>query len=168
MFLPAVEVLECGGQRLNHQFIARIEMFVETTDSNTGLLHHIGNTDAFETEFAKPPGRNAHDPSVCLRLISLRITHLPSPFLPESVWIAPIVALNDVRTYMGFSATFKRNRLVRVFGPSTFIDKAETAIEGGSADFQEALIGGRLIPSPCRLLVRQPDTHAAVELRLTE
>src|SRR5260370_25122183 len=77
MFLPAVEVLECGGQRLNHQFIARIEMFVETTDSNTGLLHHIGNADAFETEFAKPLGRNAHDPSVCLCLITLRITHRP-------------------------------------------------------------------------------------------
>src|SRR5882757_9330098 len=79
MFFPAVEVLECGGQRLNLQFIARIEMFVEATDSNTGLLHHIGNADAFETEFAKPLGRNAHDPSVCLCLISFRITHLVLP-----------------------------------------------------------------------------------------
>src|ERR1700733_654009 len=89
MFLPAVKVLECGGQRLNHQFIARIEMLVETTDSNTGLLHHISNADAFETEFAKPLGRDPHDPSVCLLLIALRITHLPSPFLAESAWIAP-------------------------------------------------------------------------------
>src|SRR5260370_21951661 len=98
MFLPAVEVLEGRGQRLHHQFIARIEMFVETTDSNTGLLHHIGNANAFETEFAKPLGRNAHDPSVCLCLITLRITHLPSPFLPESARIAPIVTLNKVGT----------------------------------------------------------------------
>jgi len=42
MFLPAFEVLKCGGQRLNHQLIARIEMFVKTNESNTGLLHHIG------------------------------------------------------------------------------------------------------------------------------
>jgi len=28
-----------------------MEMFVETADSNTGLLHHIGNADAFQTEF---------------------------------------------------------------------------------------------------------------------
>ena len=54
MFLPALEVLERGGQCLNHQFIARIEMFVETTDGNTGLLHRIGNANVFETEFAKP------------------------------------------------------------------------------------------------------------------
>src|SRR5882757_8541409 len=141
MFFPAVEVLECGGQRLNLQFIARIEMFVEATDSNTGLLHHIGNADAFETEFAKPLGRNAHDPSVCLRLISLRIAHPQSPFLPESAWNAPIVTLNNVRAYTGFSTAFKRHPLVRVFRPPMFIDKAETAIEGGSADFQEALIG---------------------------
>src|ERR1700685_258465 len=87
MFLPAVEVLECGGQRLNHQFIARIEMFVETADSNTGLLHHIGNADAFQPEFAKPLGSNAHDPSVRLRLVTLRITHLLSPSLPESAWM---------------------------------------------------------------------------------
>src|SRR5580692_11611744 len=91
MFLPAVEVLECGGQRLNHQFIARIEMFVETTDSNTGLVHHIGNADAFETKFAKPPGRNAHDPSVCLHLIFLRITHLPLNISPESACSVPNV-----------------------------------------------------------------------------
>ncbi len=71
MFLPAVKVLECGGQRLNHEFIARIEMFVETADGNTGLLHHVGNADAFETELAKPLGRNLHDPSVCLRLTAL-------------------------------------------------------------------------------------------------
>src|SRR5580658_9278010 len=89
MFLPAVEVLECGGQSLNHQSIARIEMFVETADSNTGLLHDIGNAYAFQTEFAKPLGSNAHDPSVRLRLVTLRITHLPSPSLPESAWIAP-------------------------------------------------------------------------------
>src|SRR5260370_14295391 len=117
MFLPAVEVLECGGQRLNHQFIARIEMFVETTDSNTGLLHHIGNADAFEAEFAKPLGRNAHDPSVCLRLIFLRITHLPSPFLPEFESLAPIVTLDNVRASIGFSTIFKRKPLVRVFRP---------------------------------------------------
>src|SRR5580658_6608485 len=79
MFLPAVEVLECGGQRLNHQFITRIEMFVETADGNTGLPHHVGNADAFEAEFAKPLRRNPHDTRVCLRLIPLRRTHLPSP-----------------------------------------------------------------------------------------
>jgi hypothetical protein len=50
-------------------------MFVETADSNAGLLHDIGNADAFQTEFAKPLGSNAHDPSVRLRLITLRITH---------------------------------------------------------------------------------------------
>src|SRR5260370_33756446 len=125
MFLPAVEVLECGGQRLNHQFIARIEMFVETTDSNTSLLHHIGNADAFETDFAKPLGSNAHDPCVCLRLISLRITHLQSPFLPESAWLAPIVTFNNRRPSIGFSTTFRRNPLVRVFRPPTFIAKTE-------------------------------------------
>src|SRR5258707_9032070 len=138
-------------------------MFVETTDSNTGLLHHIGNADAFEAEFAKPLGRNAHDPSVCLRLIFLRITHLPSPFLPEFEWLAPIVTLDNVRASIGFSTIFKRKPLVRVFRPPTFIDKAETAIEGGSADFQEALIGGRLIPSQGSLIVRKPNNHAVVE-----
>src|SRR5580704_2037554 len=104
-------------------------MFVKPANSNTGLLHHIGNADAFETEFAKPLGRNAHDPIVCLRLISLRITHLPSPFLPVSAWIAPIVTLNNVRAYMGFSTTFQRNPLVRVFRPRPFTNKAELAVE---------------------------------------
>src|SRR5580700_11160927 len=64
-------------------------MFVKPANSNTGFLHHIGNADAFETEFAKPLGSNAHDPSVRLRFVTLRITHLPSPSLPESAWIAP-------------------------------------------------------------------------------
>src|ERR1700733_7110111 len=64
-------------------------MFVETADSNTGFLHDIGNADAFQTEFTKPLGSNAHDPSVRLRLVTLRITHLPSPSLPEFAWIAP-------------------------------------------------------------------------------
>src|SRR6202047_5345917 len=72
-------------------------MFVKTTHSNTGLLHHIGNADAFETEFAKPLGRNAYDPSVCLCLTSFRITHLSSPLLPERAGQAPIAALTDVR-----------------------------------------------------------------------
>jgi hypothetical protein len=31
------------------QLVARVEMFVKATDSITGLLHHIGNADAFET-----------------------------------------------------------------------------------------------------------------------
>jgi hypothetical protein len=64
-------------------------MFVETADSNAGLLHDIGNADAFQTEFAKPLGSNAHDPSVRLRLVTLRITHLPSPSLPESIHGSP-------------------------------------------------------------------------------
>src|SRR5580658_10389952 len=64
-------------------------MFVKPADSNTGFLHHIGNADAFETELAKPLGSNTHDPSVRLRLVTLRIAHPPSPSLPESTWIAP-------------------------------------------------------------------------------
>src|SRR3984957_17884380 len=92
MFLPAVEVQECGGESLNHQFIVSIEMFVETADSNTGLLHHIGNADAFETEFAKPPGRNAYDPTVCLLLISFRIPLRSSPYFPDPADLAPTVA----------------------------------------------------------------------------
>jgi hypothetical protein len=54
MFLPAVEVQECGGQRLNHEFIARLEVLVKPAHSDTSLLHHIGNADAFETELAEP------------------------------------------------------------------------------------------------------------------
>src|ERR1700722_2768651 len=64
-------------------------MFVETADSNTGLLHDIGNADAFETEFAKPPGRNTYYPTVCLRLISFRIPHHSSSLLPEPAELAP-------------------------------------------------------------------------------
>src|SRR5271170_6105267 len=64
-------------------------MFVETADRNPGLLHHIGNADAFEAKFAKPFGSNFHNPSVRLRLVTLRITHLPSPSLPESALMAP-------------------------------------------------------------------------------
>src|SRR5580698_2180258 len=65
-------------------------MFVETADSNTVLLHYIGNADAFQAEFAKPLGGNAHDPSVRLCLVTLRITHLPSPSLPEPhLWLPP-------------------------------------------------------------------------------
>src|SRR5579872_705251 len=64
-------------------------MFVKPTHSGTGLLHHIGNTDALETEFAKPLGCDFYDPSVRLCLVTLRITHLPSPSLPDSTWIAP-------------------------------------------------------------------------------
>jgi hypothetical protein len=64
---------------------------------------------------------------------------------------------------MGFSTTFQRNPLVRVFRRPPFTDKAETAVEGGSADFQEALIGGRLIPSQGSLIVRKPNNHAVVE-----
>src|SRR5882762_6207094 len=67
-----------------------MEMLVKTTDSYTGLLHHIGNADAFETKFAKPLGRNPYDPSVCLCLISFRITHLSTPLLPEPAGFAPI------------------------------------------------------------------------------
>src|SRR5260370_26912664 len=67
-------------------------MFVKTTDSNTGLLHHIGNADAFKTEFAKPLGRDAYDPSVCFCLISFRITHLSSRFLPKRAGFALIAA----------------------------------------------------------------------------
>src|SRR5260370_22587805 len=59
-------------------------MLVKTTDGNTGLLHHIGNADAFETEFAKPLGRNAYNPSVCVYLISFRIAHLSSPLLSRT------------------------------------------------------------------------------------
>jgi hypothetical protein len=55
---------------------------VEATDSNTGFLHHIGNADAFEAEFTRPPGCDSHNPNVRLRLISLRVAHLPSPSLP--------------------------------------------------------------------------------------
>ena len=62
---------------------ARIEMFVETADRNAGLLHYIGNADAFQTEFAKPLGSNSHDPSVRLRLVTLRITHLASSSFPD-------------------------------------------------------------------------------------
>src|SRR5271169_2836844 len=65
-------------------------MFVETADSNTSLLHDIGNADALQTEFAKPLSSNAHDPSVCLRLVTLRITHRSPPSLPESAWTAPV------------------------------------------------------------------------------
>jgi hypothetical protein len=36
---------------------------------------------------------------------------------------------------MGFSTTFQRNPLVRVFRPPPFTDKAETAVEGGSVGF---------------------------------
>jgi NAD(P)H-binding len=39
-------------------------MFVKTADSNTNLPHHIGDANAFETEFAKLVGCNPHDPSV--------------------------------------------------------------------------------------------------------
>src|SRR5882757_4251592 len=61
-------------------------MFVKPAGSNTRFLHHIGNADAFETELAKPLGGDVHDPSVRLRLVTLRSTHLPSPSLPESAW----------------------------------------------------------------------------------
>src|SRR6267154_2557164 len=64
-------------------------MFVKPTNSGTGLLHHIGNADALETELAKPLGSNFYDPSVRLCLVTLRITHLPSPSLPDSTRIAP-------------------------------------------------------------------------------
>src|ERR1700722_3973244 len=64
-------------------------MFVEPADRDAGLLHHIGNADAFQTEFAKSLGSDADDPSMRLCLVALRITHLPSPSLPESAWIAP-------------------------------------------------------------------------------
>src|SRR5258708_19184019 len=57
-------------------------MFVKPADSNTGLLHHIGDTDAFNAEFAKPLGRDVHDPSVRRRLVTLRIAHLSSPSFP--------------------------------------------------------------------------------------
>jgi hypothetical protein len=57
---------------------------------------------------------------------------------------------------------------VRVFRPPTFIDKAETAIEGGSADIQEAVICGRLIPSQRSLTVRQSNNHAVIERGLTK
>src|ERR1700722_2603203 len=73
-------------------------MFVETADSNTGFLHDIGNADAFQTEFAKPLGSNAHDPSVRLRLITLRITHsgliltFPSPHGSLQAGVAPRVS----------------------------------------------------------------------------
>ena len=46
--------------------------------------------DSLQTEFAKPLGSNAHDPSVCLRLVTLRITHRSSPSLPESARTAPV------------------------------------------------------------------------------
>src|ERR1700678_1308997 len=65
-------------------------MFVKPTHSGTGLPHHISNADAIETELAKPLGGNFYDPSVRLRFVTLRITHLPSPSLPDSTWIAPI------------------------------------------------------------------------------
>ena len=66
-----VKILECRRERLHDQFIARSEVFVETADSNTCLLHHIGNANAFQAKFAKPLGSNFHDPSVRLRLVTL-------------------------------------------------------------------------------------------------
>ena len=42
--------------------------------------------------FAKPPGRNAYHPRVCLRLVSFRITHRSSPLLSEPATLASIVA----------------------------------------------------------------------------
>src|SRR5580698_11121043 len=50
-------------------------MLVEPTNRGTSLLHHIGNADALKTELAKPLGSDLHDPSVRLRLVTLRITH---------------------------------------------------------------------------------------------
>jgi hypothetical protein len=58
---------------------------------------------------------------------------------------------------LGFQLPSRGFPPVRVFRPPPFIDKAETAIEGGSADFQEALIGARSIPSQGSLIV--PETE---------
>ena len=52
---------------------------------------------------------------------------------------------------------------MRVFSLPPLTDKAETAVESGSANFQEALIGGRLIPSQSSLMVRKPNNQAVVE-----
>jgi hypothetical protein len=59
-------------------------MLVKAANGGTGLLHHIGNADALETELAKPLGRHFYYPSVRLCFVTLRITHLSSPFLPDS------------------------------------------------------------------------------------
>src|SRR5580704_6398228 len=64
-------------------------MFVKAANGGAGFLHHIGNADALETEFAKPLGRHFYDPSVRLCFVTLRITHLSSPSLSEPTWIAP-------------------------------------------------------------------------------
>jgi hypothetical protein len=53
---------------------------------------------------------------------------------------------------------------VRVFRPPTFVDKAETVAEGGSADFHDALTGVRLIPCQGSLIVRKPNNRAVVQL----
>jgi hypothetical protein len=77
---------------LNYQFVARIEVFVKPPTVTPASFITSGNADAFETAFAKPLGRNAYDASVCLRLISSRITHRSCPLLPAPAELAPIVA----------------------------------------------------------------------------
>src|ERR1700735_268438 len=71
MLFPNVKVLECRRQRLHDQFIARSEVFVETSNRHARFLHHIGNADAFETTFTKSLGGHFDDPSVCRRLVTL-------------------------------------------------------------------------------------------------
>src|SRR5882762_9972076 len=89
MLFPNVKILECRRERLHAQFIARSEVFVEAPNRNARFLHHISNADAFQTEFAKPLGSNAHDPSVRLRLVTLRIAHSAITISSRAAWIAP-------------------------------------------------------------------------------
>src|SRR5580692_7543435 len=87
-------------------------MFVKPTHSGPGLLHHIGNADAFETELAKPLGSDFYDPGVRLCLVTLRITHLPSPSLPDSTWIDP--DRKDFQSISVLFITWMKSRLTLV------------------------------------------------------
>ena len=68
---PNIKVLECRRERLHNQFIARSEVFVEATDRNARLLHHIGDANAFKSALAKSLGGHPDNPLMRGLLVSL-------------------------------------------------------------------------------------------------
>jgi len=91
----------------NHQLIARIEMFVKATDSNSGLFITSATPMPSRPSSRNLLGRNAYD-RVCVSALSLFEYPSVIPTSSRTCRLDPIAALNKGGARMAFSATFKR------------------------------------------------------------
>jgi hypothetical protein len=58
---PPIKIFERFSKRLEHQLVARSEVFVKAANAATGFLHYVSDSDSLQSPLTETLGGNGND-----------------------------------------------------------------------------------------------------------